>query len=184
MQQTEQQTPKAKKSVTREVIEWVATFVLPVVFVLILHRFIFTLAVVNETSMLETLQDGQYLAVSRIHYRVVEPARGDIITCNYPDEGKKLFVKRIVGLPGDKIGISDGLVLINDEPLFEPYVVYSSHEYLEPVTLGPDEYFVCGDNRAVSLDSRMVGPITRSQVDGFVFAAVYPFNEMHWFHGQ
>lgn len=184
MQNVNEKKQKRKKSVTREIVEWAAAVIVPIVFVLILHNFIFTFAVVHETSMLETLQDRQYLAVSRIHYRVTEPERGDIVTCRYPGEGEMLFVKRIVALPGQTIGISDGRLVVDGEYLDEPYVFYPSHEYMDPVTLGADEYFVAGDNRAVSQDSRMVGPIRRGDLDGFVFAAVYPFDQMKWFHGQ
>lgn len=128
-----------------------------------LHNYVFTFATVSETSMLETLQDGQWLAVSVLHYRIAEPQRGDIVTCHYPGQGEKLFVKRVVGLPGETLQIESGRVYIDGQALDEPYVVYPSEESLS-IQLEEDQYFIMGDNRAVSLDSRSIGrcPATSS----------------------
>ncbi len=175
---------QGKKSVGREILEWALAVIVPVAAVLLLHEYIFTFVTVQETSMLETLHDGQWMAVSRLHYRLVEPDRGDIVTCYFPNEGSKLFVKRVIGLPGDTISIEEGKVSINGEPLEEPYVVHPSEETVAPFTLAEDELFVMGDNRAVSMDSRMVGPIKRDDLMGFVMGAVFPFDEMRWFYGS
>lgn len=174
---------KPKKSMKQEILEWVLTIVIPVVAVLLLHNFIFTFATVSDFSMLETLQDKEWIAVSRIHYAVVEPQRGDIVACNYPSTGNKLYVKRMMGLPGDTIAMEGGVVIVNGEELDEPYLTYvDDAQSFAPITLGEDQYFVMGDNRPVSWDSRLEGPLSKKQLYGFVMGAVYPFNTMRWFY--
>ena len=176
----QQKTERPKKSVQREILEWVLTFAIPIVAVLLLHNYVFTFATVSETSMLETLQDGQWLAVSVLHYRIAEPQRGDIVTCHYPGQGEKLFVKRVVGLPGETLQIESGRVYIDGQALDETYVVYPSEESLS-IQLEEDQYFIMGDNRAVSLDSRTIGPLSRDQLHGYVLGAVFPFDRFRWF---
>ena len=94
--------------------------------------------------------------------------------------GRKLFVKRVVGLPGETLQIESGRVYIDGQALDEPYVVYPSEESLS-IQLEEDQYFIMGDNRAVSLDSRSIGPLSRDQLHGYVLGAVFPFDRFRWF---
>ena len=114
-------------------------------------------------AMAPTLQDGERLAVTSI----VEPLeRGDIVVFRYPVDESKTFVKRIVGLPGDEIGVVDGRVTVNGRLLEEPYVLAAnrSSDRLGPYKVPDGQYFVVGDNRRNSSDSRHWGPVRRDLI--------------------
>lgn len=179
-QQPKQKEPWTKKRIMKEVIDWALTIIVPVVLALLLHNFVFTFSIVNQTSMTDTLQPNDWLAVSKISLRLGDPQRCQIVMCTYENEGDKLFVKRVIGLPGETIQIVDGQVHINGVPLVEDYIAYPLTETTHPLTLGPDEYFVMGDNRYVSWDSRAEGPIRRESLYGLVLGKVFPFGQMKW----
>ena len=145
---------------------------------LLIHQYLFTFARVDGTSMLDTLHENNIMGVSRLHYRLNEPQRGEIITCNYPEDGNKLFVKRIIGLPGETIEIREGTVYIDGEPIAETYLTRVDDQSMDPITLAKDEIFVMGDNRPVSRDSRAVGPLTLDEIYGRVLFVAFPFNEI------
>lgn len=168
----------AKNNIAKEILEWALTIIIPVVAALLIHQYLFTFARVDGTSMLDTLHENNIMGVSRLHYRLNEPQRGEIITCNYPGEGNTLFVKRIIGLPGETIEIREGTVYIDGEPIAEDYLTRRDDQSMDPVTLGDDEIFVMGDNRPVSRDSRAVGPLTLDEIYGRVLFVAFPFNEI------
>lgn len=167
-----------KQKIIKEIIEWTLTIVIPVVAALLIHQYLFTFARVDGDSMLDTLHENNIMGVSRLHYRLNEPQRGEIITCNYPGEGNKLFVKRIIGLPGETVELRAGTVYINGEPIDEPYLTRVSGDDFGPYLVGEDEVFVMGDNRPVSRDSRSVGAISLDDLYGRVLFVAYPFNEI------
>ncbi len=168
----------AKNKIAKEILEWALTIIIPVVAALLIHQYLFTFARVDGTSMLDTLHENNIMGVSRLHYRLNEPQRGEIITCNYPSEGSKLFVKRIIGLPGETIEIREGTVYIDGEPIAETYLTRVDDQSMDPITLAEDEIFVMGDNRPVSRDSRAVGPLTLDEIYGRVLFVAFPFNEI------
>ena len=168
----------AKNKIAKEILEWALTIIIPVVAALLIHQYLFTFARVDGTSMLDTLHENNIMGVSRLHYRLNEPQRGEIITCNYPSEGSKLFVKRIIGLPGETIEIREGTVYIDGEPIAETYLTRVDDQSMDPITLAKDEIFVMGDNRPVSRDSRAVGPLTLDEIYGRVLFVAFPFNEI------
>lgn len=168
----------AKNKIAKEILEWALTIIIPVVAALLIHQYLFTFARVDGTSMLDTLHENNIMGVSRLHYRLNEPQRGEIITCNYPGEGNKLFVKRIIGLPGETIEIREGTVYIDGEPIAETYLTRVDDQSMDPITLAKDEIFVMGDNRPVSRDSRAVGPLTLDEIYGRVLFVAFPFNEI------
>lgn len=150
----------------------------------LLRMFAAELVRVKGSSMQDTLQTGQFLWVNKWAYRVGAPQRGDVVICHYPgrymDRWKifrQCFVKRVVGLPGESISLAEGVVHINGQPLDEPYLS-ESHTRFKPnremQTLGPDEYFLLGDNRDRSNDSRRVGPICRRDIIGRVERVLWP----------
>jgi signal peptidase I len=136
--------------------------------------------IVQGPSMEPTFADNQFLIVSRVHYLLGEPGRGDIVVFHYPGNVEQDYIKRVIGLPGDTVEIRDTLIYINGEPLDEPYIN-------EPCTpnqcadetwvLGPDEYFVLGDNRNRSRDSRNFGPVSREYIVGEVMIRYWPPEE-------
>lgn len=138
---------------------------------------------VDGRSMEPTLQDGDQLIVDKISYRFRDPERFDIIIFPYHGDGSKktYYIKRIIGLPGETIQIVDGKIYINGEVLEENYgkeVMEGAGRASQPIVLGDDEYFVLGDNRNNSKDSRVesVGNIKRSDIIGRAWIRIFPFN--------
>ena len=141
------------------------------------------------TSMTPTLQDGDNLIVEKVTYYFRDPQRYDIIVFPYPEDPSRHYIKRIIGLPGETVQIIDGYVYINGELLDEHYgnaVMNNAGIAAEPITLGEDEYFVLGDNRNNSEDSRYaaVGNIKRSQIDGRAWLRIWPFSDIGFLKHQ
>ena len=114
------------------------------------------------------------ILVDKLSYVLREPRRWEVAVFRYPLDRSKNFVKRIVGLPGDRIRIQEGAVFVNGVPLAEPYVEHPSADTLSERTVPADSYFVLGDNRAQSDDSRHWGPVPRENVIGKVWVAYWP----------
>ena len=150
---------------------------------LILRLFVVSLARIKGRSMLPTLHDRDFALVWRLTYLFRKPRRGDVVICHYPGRRMKripfmpqAFVKRVIGLPGDTLEWAEGVLLLNGEPLREPYLDPNRCRFKRtrpPITLGPDEYYVLGDNRDSSNDSRSIGPIRRRAIRGRVRCLVY-----------
>ena len=178
----------------RELIEAVAVGV--VVFAAI--QFALVNFRVEGSSMKPTLLPGHYLMVGKLVYFQLDtarlgniipfwqpatperiylirpPERGDVIVFNYPRNTQRQFVKRIIGEPGDLVAIHDGLVMINGSHIHEPYLDATGRTDMPPTRLRDDEYFVLGDNRTGSQDSRHWGPITADHIIGQVWAIYWP----------
>ena len=138
---------------------------------------------VSGSSMENTLSDGDNLIVDKITYRFSDPKRYDIIVFPYQYEDNTYFIKRIIGLPGETVQIVDGTIYIDGEALQESYgreVMRSSGMAADPITLGDDEYFVLGDNRNDSTDSRdpSVGKIKRKQIIGRAWVRIWPLSKI------
>jgi signal peptidase I len=118
---------------------------------------------VQGSSMSPTIEDGDRILMTPL---VGTPARGDVVGLRYPKDPAKRFVMRIVGLPGERLSIADGIVHIDGAPLDEPYIRdhVRSHETFGRIQLEADEYFVMGDNRRNASDSREWGPIRREHI--------------------
>ena len=142
---------------------------------LLLRNYVFNTYLVRGPSMQETLHDGEVMFVYRLGYQLGgDIERGDVITLRVPGD-KHDLVKRVVALPGETISIRDGIVLINGEELEESYVTYRGHTVMGPLELKEDEYFVLGDNRTNSSDSRVFGPVKRENIRGEAKRILYPF---------
>ncbi|MCZ7547035.1 MAG: signal peptidase I [Anaerolineae bacterium] len=129
---------------------------------------------VEGRSMEPNFHDGQRLVVSRAAYMLGEPQRGDVVVLRNPtDPTGKDLIKRLVGLPGDHIVIENGAVYVNDTLLNEPYIEDLGH-YSGEWQLGPEEYFVLGDNRNNSRDSHYFGPIDRTLIVGRAWISLWP----------
>ena len=146
--------------------------------------------VVSGSSMLPNFQNHNYLIVDRLSYLVGQPTRGDVIVMRFPKDTSQFFIKRIIGLPGETVKIQQGYVIIinKDHPegfrLSEPYLPSQTETYgsTNPVTLGTGEYFVLGDNRTASSDSRVWGILPANDIVGKVWVRVYPFSVAGFFH--
>lgn len=138
---------------------------------------------VSGQSMETTLQDGDNLIVDKISYRFHDPSRYDIIVFPYKYEENTYYIKRIIGLPGETVQVKNGEVYIDGEILGEDYGAEAMEDAgiaSEPIELGTDEYFVLGDNRNHSSDSRdpSVGVLRREDLIGRAWIRIYPFDEM------
>lgn len=127
---------------------------------------------VKGDSMLPNFHDGELLLTEKITYRIYKPERGDVIVFKAPQRNVD-FIKRIVGIPGDTVRIEDGTVFINDRELVEPYETQKT-QGTATVMLEKDDYFVLGDNRGSSSDSRSFGPVKRNSIRGRVWLVYWP----------
>ena len=161
---------------------------LVVVVVLPLRLFIISPFVVDGESMHPTFENLDYLIVDEISYRFHAPARGDVIVFRYPNDPSIFYIKRIIGLPGETVAINHGEVTITKtdgttETLTEPYVATEDATYTKVTTLGDNEYFVMGDNRPNSSDSRVWGPLPAKDIIGHVFLRLLPISETGYLPG-
>jgi signal peptidase I len=139
---------------------------------------------VEGLSMFATLDDNDYLIANKIDYRLHAPQRGDIIILRPPSSNSTDFIKRVIALPGERLLIRDSVVYINGHRLIEPYLpeawIVSNNWPLNGSSSGmvipPNEYFVMGDNRNKSQDSRFFGPIGRDRIDGRAWFRIWPLS--------
>ncbi|HEY4889320.1 MAG TPA: signal peptidase I [Candidatus Dormibacteraeota bacterium] len=136
---------------------------------------------VEGLSMYATLDNNDYLIANKIDYRLHAPQRGDIIILRPPTDNSKDFIKRVIALPGEKLLIRDGFVYINGHKLDEPYLPEAwttfnnwPNDGTDGKVMGPNQYFVMGDNRNKSQDSRIFGPIGRDRIDGRAWFRIWP----------
>ena len=150
---------------------------------LLVRMFVLEFVRVQGSSMRPALENKEVMLVTRLDYRLGDPKRFDVVICHYPgrymDRRKwfrQCFVKRVVGLPGETIAIEEGVVVIDGLPLEEPFLEEKrrGRRTMEPRTLGDGEYFVMGDNRVSSNDSRSIGPIGRRAIIGHARLVVWP----------
>ena len=174
---------KPKKSIQREIFEWIMVFVVAAALAFVVRTFIFEPVRVDGSSMLNTLTDGEYMIATKFDYLLGDPERFDIVICDYPnaDDGK-YRVKRVIGLPGETVQLSGGNLLVNGEPIEQPFDMTPNETNYGPITVPDGHYFVLGDNRNNSKDSRspMVGPLKRSMIKGHVRCVVFPFSRVKW----
>ena len=180
---------KPKKTLKQEIISWVVTIVTAVALALVIRTFIFEPIRVDGSSMADTLQNGEITFTFKTGYLFNDPQRHDVVICRYPNRSE-YFVKRVMGVPGDTIAILGSTVYINGTAVEEPYLNPARNQYnhtMSPITLGENEYFVVGDNRYNSHDSRDwndndpsrdVGPISKDMIIGRVRYVFWPLNEM------
>jgi signal peptidase I len=135
---------------------------------------------VDGPSMTPTLLNGQYILVNKADYFTHGPARGDVIVFKFPKDTSRDFVKRVIGVPGDTVDTrADGAVIVNGVVLVEPYINDDINMTSQSWTLGPDQYFVMGDNRGDSYDSRDWGPVPSSDILGKAEFVYWPLGAAH-----
>ncbi|MCU0660435.1 MAG: signal peptidase I [Candidatus Pacebacteria bacterium] len=169
-----------------EIIEFA---VIALLIVIPIRMFIAQPFVVSGTSMVPTFASGDYLIIDQISYRFEEPARGDVVVFKYPKDTKKYFIKRIIGLPGETVEINGSAVKIYNDAhpngfiLDEPYIANQSANFSKTV-VSDDSYFVMGDNRPASSDSRFWGLVPKKLVVGRAFVQLLPFDHLETFPGE
>ena len=192
-----QKEKERNKTLAQKIMSWVWTILSAVIIAMVIRGFVLEPIRVDGKSMTNTLQDGEIVLATKWDYLLGEPQRNDIVICRYPGRVNEngafnvnisaalsldtytLFVKRLVALPGDTVEITDGHLYVNDELVPDPEFMASVPTDYAKQTLGENEYFVIGDNRYSSHDSRYrdVGPISRAAIMGKVKAVVLPWNQ-------
>ncbi|MCK9368485.1 signal peptidase I [Candidatus Dojkabacteria bacterium] len=156
----------------------------------VLYLFFMTPHEVVGTSMVPTYQNGEHLIANKVIYKLTKPKRGDVIIFKYSDTQD--FIKRVIAIPGDKLTLKDGRYFINGQAIDEtkyldPSIYTSGEEYLkegEEITIEKDMYFVSGDNRPHSSDSRTFGPISLNAIKGRVWLVYYPFENFRFINNN
>lgn len=187
----ERDAKDGRSSPGRTILEYVVLAVVAIAVALLIQAYLVKPYRIPSPSMEDTLLVGDRVLADRISWRFQDPARGDVVVFHPPGPGPVL-IKRIVGMPGDTLSLRDGAVYVNGKQLAEPYVrrVDGRPEPTEPFDTGlpwslqqpyevpPGSYFLMGDNRTNSGDSRDFGPITRDQLVGRAFARYWPLGRI------
>lgn len=174
-------TPEnAKKDMT-----W-KSFFLYLVLIVLFRVYVIEPHSVSGSSMDETFHTSDYVLVDKISYKFSKPERGDVIVFNPPiqERSEDRFIKRIIGVPGDQVTVqNNGDTFVNGKKQSEPFVTHESTRTASS-TLGENEFFVMGDNRAVSYDSRSWGVLKKENIQGRVFMRLFPFNQIDLLPGS
>ena len=164
---------------TRLVRELIETIALTLLIFLVI-RFAAQSFRVDGPSMQPGLHTDEYVLVNKMAYLFHPPQRGDVIVFHYPVNPSQDFIKRIIGIPGDTIQTTSNAVIVNGQTLREPYISTPFNYDSNTWKLGPGEFFVMGDNRDNSLDSRTWGPLARSYIVGKAVAVYWPLSDWEW----
>ena len=172
---------KSEKSQMREFFSLILYVAGVVLLSIVLNKFVIQKVEVDGPSMNMTLKTGQQLMVQKVSYHFTNPKRGDIVVFKPPGyEDDTLYIKRVIGVPGDRVQIIDGYIYLNGEKYDDPQW---TEEILDPgiaeeeVTVGEGEYFVVGDNRNDSMDSRDFGAVDKSRIMGEAVLRIWPLNK-------
>jgi len=180
-------TPEKKEHPLTEIVRFA---VLAIIIVVPIRMFIAQPFIVSGASMDTTFENGQYLIVDQLSYYFEDPARGDVVIFRYPRDPSKFFIKRVIGLPGDTVTIEDASVIITNETypngliLDEPYIKSMAIAAPRTEVLGPREYFVMGDNRDQSSDSRVWGVLQQERIVGRAWARLFPPQAIDFMPGK
>ena len=186
--EVENKSDKKKQGIKYEILDLLKTFIICFIAVFLLTTFVVKPVRVDGRSMYPTLEDGEVGLMNVFSAKFTDIDRFDVVVA-YNEESGENWVKRVIGLPGDTVYAKDDVVYVNGLPIEEPYLdtdyvnqIRDRGDYFtqdfEKVTLGEDEYFLMGDNRVVSYDSRRVGPFKRDDIKGKGIFVLYPFDKI------
>jgi signal peptidase I len=173
------------ETIQKKDMSWAHFFLL--LFLIVLFRiFVLEPHNVSGSSMDNTFKDGDYVLVDKLTYRFKAPEAGDVVVFNPPAsiENKSRFIKRIIAVPGQTIEVKETGTYVDQKPMSEDFVMYKSNKTFASTSLEDNQYFVMGDNRYVSYDSRYWGPILKDEIQGRVLLRLYPFNKIEFFPGE
>ena len=182
-EEIKQSPNKRKKTTTQSIWEFVGFVLIAIAIVVPIRVFIAQPFIVSGSSMVPTFENRNYLIVDELSYRLGSPERFDVVIFRYPKDPSKYFIKRIIGLPNEKVDLKGSdLTITNEEhkdgfKLEQPFVKNSSNSNMH-FELGDDEYFVMGDNRNASSDSRYWGPVKRDLLIGRAFLRLLPISDI------
>ena len=152
---------------------WAILLVLSIPLFFLFEQRILSAGIVTDVSMLPTLKEGRYFFIHKYPYLFYPPRRGDIVVLRPPKDHRWRYVKRVVGVGGEMLRISEGRVTVNGRPLKEPYTLGLTFPEMGPLMIPSGHYFVLGDNRENSEDSRTLGSIPRENIEGEIFAGLF-----------
>jgi signal peptidase I len=163
-------------------LSWTRDMVLSVVLAVLAILFVYQPVKVEGTSMMPAIEDQERIFINKFLYRfgLGEVSRGDMVVFWYPGDPSKSFIKRVIGLPGDRVEVREGKVVRNGQVLDEPYVpeYYRDETSMHALTVPADEYFVLGDHRSSSSDSRSWGPVHRRHIYGKAVFIYWPLDKL------
>lgn len=162
-----------RSHLAREIVETVALTIL----IFLAIRFTVQNYQIDGTSMTNTLQNGQFVLVNKVSYFFHAPSRGDIVVCQEPDRPDLDIIKRVIGIPGDTITTTSTDIWVNGVKLNEPYIRGKYNPQAITETVPPNDYFVMGDNRPDSKDSRYFGFVPRDYIVGKAILVYWPLNQ-------
>ncbi len=159
---------------------WVRDLIISLAISAFIIVFLYQPVKVEGTSMMPSLDDQERIFINKFVYRIEPIQHGDIIVFRYPRDPAKSFIKRVIGVAGDHVRIEDGRVYLNGKELVEDYVprAYDDDRSYPDVVVPPDSYFVLGDHRSLSNDSRDFGPVDASYIYGKAVFGYWPFDKM------
>lgn len=161
------------------VISWARDLMLAIGVAAFIIVFLYQPVRVEGTSMLPNLEDQDRLFINKFAFRVSEIQHGDVIVFRYPRDETKSYIKRVIGVPGDRVRIESGRVIVNNQALVEPYVPkrFVDDRSKQEVTLTAGQYYVMGDHRSISSDSREFGPVARQLIYGKAAFVYWPVDQ-------
>lgn len=169
------------KNFLTSILETVELAFVAVITVLIIRTFLIQPFLVNGASMEPNFSNGDYLLVDELSYRLREPARGEVVVFRYPENDTVFYIKRIIGLPGERLTVKDGKITVFNDANSNGLLLQENYLGLDnrtsgdiDVTLSNDQYFVMGDNRLYSFDSRSWGPLSDDYILGIVRLNLWP----------
>jgi len=168
------------KGFLKSAVEWVIIIAVAFVLSIVIRNYAIDTRIVPTSSMVPTIQEQDRLVVDRLFYKFDKIDRGDIIVFEAPKELKeeKDLVKRVIGLPGEKVQVTNGKVYINDKALYEPYIKEPPQYEYGPVTVPDNSYLMLGDNRNMSKDSHVWGFVDADSILGRVWFRYWPFGKI------
>jgi signal peptidase I len=158
---------------------WLRDLILSLLLAFVFVIFLYQPVQVEGTSMMPGLENHERIFINKYIYRFEPIRRGDIVVFHFPLDPSKSYIKRVIGLPGETVEVRKGRVYINGRELKEPYVPswFLDSDSFPPVTLGPEDYYVLGDHRDASNDSREWGPVARDYIYGKAVFVYWPFQQ-------
>ncbi len=174
------------KSAAGATLSWFRDLFLSVLIAIVVILFLYQPVKVEGTSMMPSLQNDERIFINKFVYRfgISDIGRGDTVVFLYPGDPSKSYIKRVIGIPGDTIEIDDGRVIVNNKPIAEPYVAEDNRDQIPMArkTVPPDQFFVLGDHRSSSNDSRSWGWVPRQNIYGKAVFVYWPLEDLGAVH--
>lgn len=165
-----------KEKIKTELKSWIIVLAIGIIGGFVLTNYVVKIAKINGESMAETLKHGEVGITSVFKAKFSTIKRFDIVVINEKSEG--YWIKRVVGLPNEKLEYRQGTLYINDQKIEEPFLTTKYLGNIAPIQLKENEYYVLGDNRDHSTDSRVIGPVTKNDIESVGFFVILPFNKV------